>query len=250
MIPYFQLTTIHLGFIPIQVWGVLVALGFVIGAKASEWRLKKLGLEHKVIFDMLGWMILWAMIASRLTHVLLYEPAYYLQHPMAILRFWEGGLSIYGGLVAATVTGVVLLKRREFDLHRYADATIFGLPIGFAIGRIGCFLIHDHPGTATHFFLGIKYPDGVTRHDLGLYEAITSFLLFLLFLLMNKKRVQSGWYTIIFCFWYGTTRFLMDFLRTADVRYFGLTPAQYFSLALIFIGFGLVKRNHHNHLVE
>ncbi len=236
MIPYFSFTTIHLGPIPIQVWGLMVALGFLIGAKVSERRLKKLGLNHTIVSDMLGWMILWALIVSRFVHVFVYEPAYYFAHPSEIVRIWEGGMSIYGGLIAATLTAFVLLRRRKLDVMKYADATIFGLPFGLAIGRLGCFFIHDHPGTATHFFLGMKYPDGIVRHDLGLYESLTNFVLFGIFLLMSKYCVQQGWYLAVFALWYGTTRFFMDFLRTIDTRYFGLTPAHYFSLVLIFIG--------------
>ncbi|MEK7666032.1 MAG: prolipoprotein diacylglyceryl transferase [Patescibacteria group bacterium] len=242
MIPYFELTTFHIGPIPIQVWGLLVATGFLVGAKVSERHLKRLGLEHKLIFDMLGWMVLWALIVSRLVHVFVYEPSYYFAHPSEIIRIWEGGLSIYGGLIAATVTALVIMRRRRLDIWKYAGATIFGLPLGIAIGRIGCFLTDLHEGTATDFFLGVKYPDGIIRHNLGLYESLTSFLLFGIFLFMNKKRVQEGWYLVAFTMWYSLIRFFMDFLRIADTRYFNLTPAQYLSIGLFVIGILCVYR--------
>lgn len=236
MIPFFQWTHFSLFSIPIQVWGLMVALGFLIGAKVAESHLKRLKLEEKVVGEMLGWMALSAIIFSRLFHVLFYEPESYLAQPAEIFRIWEGGMSIYGGILAATVTAVLMLRRRKLDVWKYADAIIFGLPIGLAIGRLGCFFIHDHPGTATDFFLGIKYPDGTTRHDLGLYESLSSLALFLFFLVLYKKRVQQGWYLATFALWYGATRFFMDFLRVIDTRYLGLTPAQYLSIALFIFG--------------
>ena len=162
MIPFFQWTHFSLFSIPIQVWGLMVALGFLIGAKVAESHLKRLKLEEKVVGEMLGWMALSAIIFSRLFHVLFYEPESYLAQPAEIFRIWEGGMSIYGGILAATVTAVLMLRRRKLDVWKYADAIIFGLPIGLAIGRLGCFFIHDHPGTATDFFLCVRYPDCFT----------------------------------------------------------------------------------------
>lgn len=236
MIPYFQWTHITIFSIPIQVWGLMVALGFIVGAKVAESHLKRLNLEYKIVGEMLGWMALAAILVSRLFHVLLYEPAYYFANPLEIFRIWEGGMSIYGGLIAATITAIVILRRHKLDVWKYADAIVFGLPIGIAVGRLGCFFIHDHPGTATDFFLGVKYPDGITRHDLGLYESLSSLALFFLFLFLMKKRVQEGWYLATFSLWYGATRFLMDFLRVVDTRYLGLTSAQYLSIALFIFG--------------
>lgn len=236
MIPWFQWTAIHLGPLTIQTWGLLVALGFLLGAIASANLAKRRGLEEKRLYDLAGWIVLSSLVFARLGHVIFYEPSYFIAHPAEIIAFWQGGMSMFGGFFGAILAAVIYLKKKKLNLHAYADAAIFGLPLGIFIGRIGCFLIHDHPGTATHFFLGVKHPDGVTRHDLGLYESLSGLVLFVIFLFLAKREVKEGTYLIAFCVWYGITRFLMDFLRIVDVRYVGLTPGQYGSLLLIAIG--------------
>ncbi|MEK9130615.1 MAG: prolipoprotein diacylglyceryl transferase [Patescibacteria group bacterium] len=238
MIPWIQWTTIYLGALPIQIWGLLVALGFLFGAVAAAWMARRRGLDPKHIYDLAAWIVVAAMIGGRLFHVVFYDPDFYLANPGQILAFWQGGMSIYGGFVGAILASLVYCQRRKLSIHQYADAVIFGLPLGMFIGRIGCFLIHDHPGTATSFFLGVKYPDGVIRHDLGLYESLNGLILFFLFLLLAKRHVKQGTYIIVFCLWYGVSRFLLDFLRLVDVRYLGLTPGQY--LSAILIGLGII----------
>lgn len=241
MIPYIELHVIHLGPIPIQIWGTLVALGFIFGAIASAKMAKRRGLNPKIVYDLAAWILLASMIGGRL-FVLFYQPAYYIAHPIDIFKIWEGGMSIYGGFVGALVVSLIYLKKKKVDVWKYADATIFGLPLGMFVGRIGCFLIHDHPGTATDFFLGVKYPDGVVRHDLGLYESLNGLMLFVIFLIMAKMKVREGAYLAVFCLWYGATRFALDFLRVSDATYLSLTPAQYFSLLLFGTGIFLAYR--------
>jgi len=138
------------------------------------------------------------------------------------------------------------LRRKKVDVYAYVDTAMFGLPLGLFIGRIGCFLIHDHPGTLTDFALGVKYPDGV-RHDHGLYLSINGLILFLLFLWLARKQVKTGTYLIVFLGWYGVMRFFLDFLRATDgaivdTRYLGLTPAQYASLVMVALGLWIWKK--------
>ncbi|MBI4599076.1 prolipoprotein diacylglyceryl transferase [Candidatus Uhrbacteria bacterium] len=238
MIPYFQFTQIHLGPLTIQVWGLLVALGFLAGTQAAAWMARKRGLDSAVLWDLLGWIAVAALVCARLFHVFVYEPQYYLAHPFEIPAIWQGGLSSIGGFIGGSVAGLLLLRRRKLDVWTYADAALFGLPLGYAVGRIGCFLIHDHPGTATDFFLGVRFPDGIVRHDLGLYLSLDAWVLFALFLVLAKRKAAPGTYVTVFLVWYGVSRFFLDFLRASggaivDTRYFSLTPAQYASLLMV-----------------
>ena len=122
----------------------------------------------------------------------------------------------------------------------YIEQGFYALPLGIGIGRIGCFLIHDHPGTLTHFFLGVKYPDGV-RFDLGLLESILGFILFIVFYFLFKKliKVRFGLVAGLSMASYAVVRFLFDFLRATpdfpggDLRYLSLTPAQWGMLAVL-----------------
>lgn len=247
MIPYFQLQTIHLGPVGIQVWGTMVALGILLGAKASEYMLKRRGLDPKFVWEALGWIMVGAFVFARLFHILFYDASFFLAHPEQIIAFWHGGMSISGGFLGAVLAAVWFMRKKGVDVWAYTDAMLFGLPLGLFVGRIGCFLIHDHPGTASDFFLAVEYPDGVARHDHGLYLSLNGLLLFLAFVWMVKRKVRQGMFIVVFLVWYGVARFGLDFLRAregaiVDERYLGLTPAQYLSLLMVCAGIWLIRR--------
>jgi len=247
MIPYVELHTILLGPISIQVWGLMVALGLLVGAKTSEYMLKKRGLDHKIIWEIFIWIVIGSFVLARLFHILFYDLSFFIENPFEIISFWPGGLSISGGFIGALVGGFLFLRKKKLDFWKYADAIVFGLPLGLFIGRIGCFLIHDHPGKVTEFFLGVQYPNGLAHHDHGLYLSLNGLVLALVFLIMAWRKAREGAYLTVFLVWYGVVRFALDFLRATDGaivdnRYFGLTPAQYVSIVMVFAGFLLFMR--------
>ncbi|NQV90022.1 prolipoprotein diacylglyceryl transferase [Candidatus Uhrbacteria bacterium] len=240
MIPYFKLTTLTLGPITIQVWGLMVALGILAARWVAGRMAKSRGQDEKIVWDLSVWVIAGAFFMARVFHAI-YEPGYYLSDPFEFLRIWHGGFSVMGGFLGALIVGVWFLRKKQVDVYAYSDTAIFGLPLGLFIGRIGCFLIHDHPGTLTNFPLGVNYPDGI-RHDHGLYLSLNGLILFLLFLWLRYKKVKTGTYVVVFLIWYGTVRFFLDFLRATDgqiidTRYFSLTPAQY--MAILMVGGGV-----------
>lgn len=243
MIPFFQFELIYLGPVIIHVWGLLVALGIAAGITFAYFLCKKFLLSGEALLDMAIWMLVGAFIMARVFHVLFYDPVYFVQNPDAIIKFWQGGASSLGGFVGAVLSLWLFAKKRHFSLKEllpYLDVGVLGLWLGWGVGRIGCFLIHDHPGTLTHFILGVKYPDGV-RFDLGLMESILGFALFVIFYLLFKKliKIRFGLVAGFSMASYAIARFLLDFLRATpdlprgDVRYFALTPAQWGMLALL-----------------
>lgn len=242
MIPYFAFHVFYLGPVPVQVWGLCVAAGMLAAAWVAVQLAKQRGQTPAVIWDLLFWVMLGSFFFARLFHVVLYNLNFYTEFPGKILAVWDGGFSFVGGLFGAAVAGVWFLRNKNLDVWAYVDTAMFGLPVGIGIGRIGCFLIHDHPGTLTHFILGVHYPDGFVRHDLGLYESINGFVLFLIFFVLLKRKAPVGTFTVTFLIWYGVTRFFLDFLRINDVRYFGLTPSQYLAILLLGTGAWLWKK--------
>jgi phosphatidylglycerol:prolipoprotein diacylglycerol transferase len=243
MIPFFKFELIYLGPITIYVWGVFVALGIIAGITFAYFFSKKYLLSSDVILDMAIWMLLGAFIMARIFHVLFYNPVYFVENPVEIIKVWHGGASSLGGFVGAALSLWLFAKKRKFSLKEllpYSDIGVLGLWLGWGIGRLGCFLIHDHPGTLTHFVLGVKYPDGI-RFDLGLMESIFSFILFIIFYLLFKKliKIRFGLVTVYSVAGYAVARFFLDFLRAksdfpgGDVRYLSLTPAQWGMLAIL-----------------
>lgn len=231
MIPFFGLMSFHLGPLTIQVWGLCVAAGIVAALLFFSSQAKKKGLNPERVLDISVPVLIGAFVMARVVHVLFYDGAFYRANPGEIVAVWHGGLSSLGGFIGATLGALWFMRRRKLsraDFLPYLDLGVLSLWLGWGIGRIGCFLIHDHPGTLTHFIGGVRYPDGV-RHDLGLYESVLGFSLFIVFYAFQDRLTKKGRGVLaavsILC--YGVVRFGLDFLRTIDIRYFGLTPAQW-----------------------
>ena len=219
MIPWFELHTIQLGPLKLQVWGLLVATGLLVAFWVAARRAKRLVVvSPKDVWDFAAWAFVCAFICARIFHVLFYDPSWYMIHPWDAINPALPGYSMMGGIIGGVLAGLVFIKKRKLPFWPMADLAGYSLPLGIGIGRIGCFLIHDHSGTLTNFILGVKYPDGV-RHDHGLYLSLQGWTMFVLFLILD-----------------GVSRFMLDFLRLNDVRYAGLTPTQWLLMATVSLG--------------
>lgn len=243
MIPYVAWKTFALGPVTLQVWGLFAALGVILGTLWAVRAAKRKGMDGATIESLALWTVALAFVGARSFHVAFYEPAYYLAHPAEILSVWNGGLSSFGGFFGATVAVLWRLKKTSLPFLPTADVLVPAATLGLGCGRIGCFLIHDHPGTLAHEgwrWLAVNYPDG-PRYDLGLLLGVFDFLLFGAFLLLGRKARPAGWTLALFLLTYAPVRFGLDFLRVADVRYAGLTPGQYGSVLLFAAGLFVVK---------
>ncbi|MEK7158708.1 MAG: prolipoprotein diacylglyceryl transferase [Patescibacteria group bacterium] len=236
-IPYFSFTTFSIGPLTLHAWGLWVALGFLAGIALAVQTARRRGVNADAVFDLGFWIILGAMVFARLTYIV-GDLSFYLSHPLEILRIWEGGLTIYGGYLGAAVATLLVMRWKHWRFWDHADVLAFALPLGIFIGRMGCFSIHDHPGKLTSVPWGISY-FGAIRHETGLYDSINGLILFAFFWLVQRYPAskREGFYLGAFMVWYGTVRFLLDFLRAtdlpeSDLRWWGLTAAQYFSILM------------------
>jgi len=150
-------------------------------------------------------------------------------------------MSSYGGFFGGALGAIVFLyATKSTRKWEYIDALIAGIAAAWFFGRLGCTIVHDHPGKRTDFFLAVNFPDG-PRHDLGFYEWLfTIFINIVLLLFWNKRLCSPGMTIGIVCACYGPARFVLDFLRIDDKRYSGLTPAQYASIVLTAFGVWLL----------
>lgn len=236
MIPFFEYNAFVFGPITIQVWGVFVSLGILAAVFLSMRLAKKYFLSDQLMLDIALWALMGGLLGARIFHVLFYALDYYQQYPGEIFKFWHGGASSLGGFAGAGLAVFMFAKLRRFklvDFAPYLDISVLSLWLGWAIGRLGCFFIHDHPGRLSHFFLAVNFPGGA-RHDLGLYESILALGIFVVYFLLFKKLIKIQWGLVAMLSFmdYALARFLLDFLRATDLpwsdaRYLYLTPAQW-----------------------
>lgn len=239
MIPYFQWTKFYIGPIPINVWGLMVAIGIVLGLWVAVRVAKQKGLDPQIMLDLGFWSVVAALVGARILYVLS-EIQTYRTNPIDVFKVWEGGMSISGGFIGAVIAALVFARIKKMPLLKYVEAALIGLPLGLGCGRIGCFLIHDHPGTPTSSFLGQEYADGIVRFNHGLLLSINGFVMALVFWILWKRNPnrKKGFFTIIFLAWYGVMRFVLDFFRAydlpnSDARIAGLTWAQYIAVVMV-----------------
>ncbi|MDP6946062.1 MAG: prolipoprotein diacylglyceryl transferase, partial [Myxococcota bacterium] len=164
------------------------------------------------------------------------------------LKLWDG-MSSMGGIVGGLITAFILLRVvKKVRLSHYLDAYFYAFTFGWTLARLGCTLVHDHPGALSDFVLAIQYPctddpsQVCARHDLGFYEFIAFGALSIYFYVTRFKPRFPGFYVLSWGLVMGPLRFAADYLRIdptqglgGDLRYGGLTPAQYAIIPLFLI---------------
>lgn len=249
MIPWFQYTTVHIGPVPIQVWGSFVALGMGVALYILHRVAKKRGENAELLLDFAFWIILGGIFGARIGHILFYELSHFIAHPGDLVKIWHGGMSSFGGLFGAFLAFFIFAKKKQLNkeqLWKYADLLAFSSVFGWIIGRIGCFMIHDHLGKPCNCFLAIDTPVG-PRLEMSLLEMLALLPLALYMVVTRNKKREQGWYLSAVLIYYGILRFILDFYRAtdlpgSDVRYLGLTPGQYFAITTASLGLLTIKR--------
>ncbi|MFA6475116.1 MAG: prolipoprotein diacylglyceryl transferase family protein [Patescibacteria group bacterium] len=237
MLPNLHWATITLGPIVIQVWGLFVALGIIVAVLVVKQFAKQRQLNDTAVVDASFWIMVAAMLMGRVWFVF-DEWSLFSGHVLDALKIWEGGMSISGGFFGALVAGVIYFKYKKLPFLPYAEVMVYALPLGIAIGRLGCFFIFDHPGTVTNFFLGeVYFVDGLVRHNHGLYLVIDGAVLFSLFTYLRyKTKALPPYFVTIFLLWEGLVRIILDNWRIADNHWYGFTAAQWWGVVMVLGG--------------
>ncbi|MFC1612306.1 prolipoprotein diacylglyceryl transferase [Patescibacteria group bacterium] len=232
MIPYLNFEYLSLGPIKLYTWGFFVSLGFIIAIAVL---IKKYPKEKEHFVNLLLYILIGAVIGARVVHSIFYTPE--LSTGLKnILKIWDGGMSSFGGFLGGFIATWIYSHYKGLNLYKLAQKLAFVLPLGLAIGRIGCFLLNDHPGIKIASNpLSLAYPDG-SRFDLGFLLLLFNLLIFLYFLVSRKKGLFLEKFLLI----YGIGRFILDFLRIGEPQYAGLIPSQYGSILLVALSVYLI----------
>lgn len=228
----------------IYFYGVIIALGFVLGTLYCARNARRFGIKSDDVYDFMLWTIPLSIIGARLYYVLFRLP-HYIEHPSEIFAIWEGGLAIYGGVIAGIIVAVILCRKKKIPLLAMLDLLVYGLLIGQIIGRWGNFMNREAFGAETDVFcrMGLTAPDGtqIFVHPTFLYESLWNLagLIFLIVWERKGKRQYDGQCLLFYFFWYGIGRAWIEGLRT-DSLYIGSTNirvSQVLSIVLALISF-------------
>jgi phosphatidylglycerol:prolipoprotein diacylglycerol transferase len=245
LIPYFHQPGIALGPVSIYAFGVLVGTGIFVTFLIIRHRALALNLDNSLIEQMILWILVAGFLMAHIFDRIAYFPAETLDDPLSLLRIWDG-ISSFGGFLGATIGIFLFFRYSKIRAGRwqYLDLIAYAFPVAWVFGRTGCFVAYDHPGIPTSFFLGQVYSDGIVRHNLGFEEALYMLPVAVLFLALgHNKTHRGGFFVGLLCVLYAPARFLLDFLRIIDEKYFGLTPGQYGSILLLLLGAWILWRS-------
>ena len=237
MIPWFVVPALHLGPLALQPFGILAAAGILLASHLLVRESVRRGLPPRPIEKAASWALFGGLVGGHLVHVLLYHPEELRQGGvLQLLKVWDG-LSSTGGVVGGLIAILLFFRSQHLRFRQYADVFALAVAPGWMVARLGCFSVHDHPGVLTSFPLAVAFAGGA-RHDLGLYDAMALAVFSLVLYTLDRRGALQGRLLPLLAVLYGSSRFLLDFLRATDLpyvdaRYLGLTPAQFASLAAL-----------------
>lgn len=209
----------------IYFYGVIIGLGFILGMFYCARHSREFGLRPDDVYDLMIWLIPFSIIGARLYYVI-FELDYYLQHPEHIFSTREGGLAIYGGIIAGVLVVYFVCRKKKVPILAFLDLVVFGLLIGQILGRWGNFINREAFGAETDIFcrMGLISPDGSTIyvHPTFLYESLWNLgiLIFLILFTKKGKRRYDGQCLLLYFMLYGLGRAWIEGLRT-DSLYIG-----------------------------
>ncbi len=252
-----------IGPLTVRWYGLLFALGFVIGQRILSRIYVAEGRSEKDVDVITLYMIVGTVVGARLGHCLFYEPEYFLSHPLEILKIWQGGLASHGATVGILLALFLFARKFKMNYLWVLDRIVIVVALGGALIRLGNLMNSEIIGKVTDLPWGFRFLrnteviNGVAaslqpRHPAQLYEAISTFLLFLFtYWLWSKRKALTpngsifGWFVVILF----TLRFLYEFLKENQVdtedyllQSIGMNIGQLLSVPLVIIGIVILMR--------
>ncbi|WP_270892728.1 prolipoprotein diacylglyceryl transferase [Staphylococcus saprophyticus] len=243
---YIDPIAFELGPISVRWYGIIIAMGILLGYFIAQASVKRIGFHQDTLVDIIFWSAIFGFIVARIYFVIFQWP-YYVQHPIEIPMIWQGGIAIHGGLIGGFVTGIIICKQKNINPFQIGDVIAPSMILGQGIGRWGNFMNHEaHGGTVSKSFLenlhipdfiiNNMYIDGKYYQPTFLYESIWDVLGFVILILL-RKHLRIGDTFCLYLIWYSIGRFFVEGMRTdslmlaSDIRI-----AQLMSIILIIIG--------------
>ena len=235
--------TIMIGNFGIALYGVVIAIGMILGLTLSSKIAERTGQDPDTIWDLAASLIIFSIIGARIYYVI-FMWDYYKDNPIQILNLRGGGLAIYGGIIAGAITLYVYCKRKKKSFPLVLDTVIYGLLVGQILGRWGNFFNREVFGEYTNGLFAMRIPTVMVRerdisasitahmtegtnyiqvHPTFLYEGMWNLALLILLLIYLKHKRFDGEIALLYFAGYGIGRALIESIRTDQLYITGTT---------------------------
>ena len=207
--------------IHIKWYGVFIAIGFLLALLYGCKRCEEFGVKQDDLLDLVIVGLPAAIVGARLYYVAHKWNDLYADDPISALYIWEGGLAIYGAIIAVVIALLVLCRKKKLNLPGASDVVFLGFLIGQACGRWGNFVNGEAYGTVTDLPWGMSINGRAPVHPTFFYESLWNLIGFILLHNYSKKRKFDGEITLLYMAWYGFGRMLIEGLRTDSLYVVG-----------------------------
>jgi phosphatidylglycerol:prolipoprotein diacylglycerol transferase len=233
---------------PIRWYGILIALGMIIGILLTSYTCKVKKISYDNMMDIVLIALPSAIVGARLYYVL-FNLGYYGKNPSEIIDIRQGGLAIHGGVIFAVIAAYIYSRKKNIPFLKYADAAAPSIIIAQALGRWGNFFNQEaHGGEVSasfikHFPLFIQkgmFIDGAYYHPTFLYESIWDVLVFIILICFIRKVKTDGLLFFAYVGLYSIGRFFIEGLRTDSLMLGPLRVAQLVSLSGVILWIGVL----------
>ncbi len=253
--------TFHLGPIEITGYGIMLMVSFLMAGWVMQLELRRRGLREDYATDIVVAAVIGGIVGAKVWYAALY-------HDWSAL-FARGGLVWYGGFLGGCMAVIFTGWHRRVPIRFTMELVAPALTVGYALGRVGCFLVQDDYGLPTSLPWGVKFPQGTPPttaqyllRDFGvhlpagtspgdllavqpteLYEVALMLLAFWFIWRLRRHAHAMGWLFGIYLVLGGVERFFVEFLRAKDDRLLGpFTLAQAASVCMVALGAFLLSR--------
>lgn len=235
-------------------YSLCILLGVIVAYILITREGKKQGLPKEFISDLIFYTLIIGILGARVYYCV-FNLDYYLANPSEILKIYNGGLAIHGGVIAGLIFVYFYTKKKNVSFIRILDIVAPAVIIAQSFGRWGNFFNQEaHGGITTYqnlknmhipeFIINGMHIEGKYYYPTFFFESIWCLIGFIILMIARKnKNLRKGFQIGFYFIWYGIGRFFIEALRTDSLMFFGLKIAQIVSLIGIIIGIIIIVTN-------
>lgn len=248
----------------IAYYGIVIGCAIIAGLFLAVWEAKRTGQDTELYYDLALWAVVMAIVGARLYYVI-FSWENYKDDLLSIFNLREGGLAIYGGVIAAVITTYIFARVKKVSFGLIADTAGLGLILGQIIGRWGNFFNREAFGEYTDSLFAMRLPvdavraaditptmtehmkiiDGISYiqvHPTFLYESLWNLGVLIFLLFWRKHKKFEGEIFLLYLFGYGLGRFWIEGLRTDQLLIpgTGLPVSQILAAVLAVVSAGVI----------